>query len=112
MKNEEEYIKEKMGRQNPFTVPDGYFESFSAKMMERLPEKQAKVRPLRRWYYAAACACIALFGASVFLMQADGDEAVVASATEHEMYDASYVDEAVDYAMVDNQDIYACLVNE
>jgi flagellar basal body-associated protein FliL len=41
-----------------FTVPENYFEDFSAKMIQQLPEKKSKVIPLfairKAWMYAAA----------------------------------------------------------
>jgi len=41
-----------------FTVPENYFEDFSAKMMQRLPENEPKIISLfarkKTWMYAAA----------------------------------------------------------
>jgi flagellar basal body-associated protein FliL len=45
-----------------FTVPENYFEDFSAKMMQQLPEKESKVIPLfarrKAWMYAAAAVVV------------------------------------------------------
>ena len=115
--NEETYIKSRMGTKNPFTVPEGYFDSFTARMMEQLPErtvaeapKRARTLSLRPWMYAAACAVMVLFSATVYFSQtetAGTPEQVVASTSVE-----NYLDEAADYAMVDNHDIYACLASE
>ena len=45
MENEEKYIREKAGRENPFRVPEGYFEQLTERVMSQLPEN-AKVTPL------------------------------------------------------------------
>ena len=39
MMNNEEYIKKRIGKGNPFKVPDGYFASFTSDIMSRLPEQ-------------------------------------------------------------------------
>ena len=54
--NEEKYIEEKVGRRNPFTVPEGYFDTFADQLMASLPERQPRAKhvwmlPMR---YAAA----------------------------------------------------------
>ena len=58
--NEEKYIEEQVGRRNPFTVPEGYFDTFADQLMASLPERQPRakqvwLRPLR---YAAAVVCV------------------------------------------------------
>ncbi|MDR2146122.1 MAG: hypothetical protein LBE91_06670 [Tannerella sp.] len=40
MEHNTDKLEKLMGR-NPFRAPDGYFENFADKMMNRLPEKQA-----------------------------------------------------------------------
>ena len=93
--NEEKYIEEQVGRRNPFTVPEGYFDTFADQLMASLPERQPRtkyvwLRPLR---YAAA------------VRQPIQAEAIQVSS------DVAF-DEAADYAMIDNYDIYACLSEE
>jgi hypothetical protein len=113
--NEEKYIEEQVGRRNPFTVPEGYFDNFADQMMASLPERQSRaqhvwLRPMR---YAAAVVCVLAMGAMAwFALSSSPDvhqplqvEAVQVSG------DAAF-DEATDYAMIDNYDIYACLSEE
>ena len=62
---EEDILKEKYGTENPFKVPEGYFEQFTANLMNQLPEqletKKRKISSLNLWririagYAAAAC---------------------------------------------------------
>ena len=63
--NEEKYIEEKVGRRNPFTVPEGYFDTFADQLMASLPERQPRAKhvwmlPMR---YAAAVVCVLAMGA-------------------------------------------------
>jgi len=122
MLNEEKYISEKIGKRNPFTVPEGYFEQLTGTIMSKLPDatdtpvtakpepvrQPALIRRLRPWV-AAACICGAIICAAAYLYSSN-----TTSANQEELADATYsdayIDEAADYAMVDNQDIYAYLL--
>ena len=37
--NAEDELRKKIGKENPFKVPEGYFADFTSKMMDKLPEK-------------------------------------------------------------------------
>ena len=37
---EEDKIQKKIGTENPFRVPEGYFENLTSEVMNRLPEKE------------------------------------------------------------------------
>ena len=124
MMNEEEYLKSKVGNRNPFTVPEGYFEQLTQQVMDRIPAATQEVKPapkktvfkqLRPWLYAAACVCVGVFTAGVlFNSQNDNSKELEQMATlEQEninYYSDNYIDEEADYAMFDNQEIYACLL--
>ena len=118
MMNEEEYLSTRMGKRNPFTVPEGYFEQLTAQVMDQLPEKKpAKVAVMKRirpWLYAAACVCVGVFIAAIaFNRQTEdlqGQQQMANIGQENVYYSDSYIDEAADYAMIDNQEIYSCLL--
>ncbi|MCR4602128.1 MAG: hypothetical protein K5683_01170 [Prevotella sp.] len=133
MMNEEEYLNRKLGRNNPFSVPEGYFEQLTDQIMSKLPEeksqndqtpgnskpeKTAIIRRLRPWLYAAACICVGVFIAAIAFN--NDNEKVrkqmqIATAEQESVesyYSDNYVEEEADYAMVDNQDIYAYLLAE
>ena len=124
MMNEEEYLKSKVGNRNPFTVPEGYFEQLAQQVIDRIPAATQEVKPapkktvfkqLRPWLYAAACVCVGVFTAGVlFNSQNDNSKELEQMATlEQEninYYSDNYIDEEADYAMFDNQEIYACLL--
>jgi hypothetical protein len=114
MMNEELYIKSRMGDKNPFRVPEGYFDNFTAGMMQMLPEQEAPKKSLivrlRPLMYAAACLLVAIFTVAVYFSEPDTSRQNVASVVEPaDTYD---VDEAADYMMADNNDIYALLASE
>ena len=126
MINEEIYLNSKLGKKNPFTVPEGYFEQLTAQVMECLPEKPqqqkkktAVIKQLRPWLYAAACVCVGVFIAALAFNN-DNEQVrkqmQMATAEQENVegyyYSDNYIDEEADYAMVDTQDIYAYLLAE
>jgi len=120
MTNEELYLQEKVGKGTPFRVPEGYFEQLTSQVMSQLPDKpshddvqagtRAKVVMLRRWLYAAACvaAIVVLSLTFAFNNRQDAADQRPLTATVSAV-DNDYMDEAVDYAMIDNAEIYAYL---
>lgn len=106
---EEKFLEERMTKQNPFRVPEGYFESFADHVMEQLPPQQQKAKhmPLRPWMYAAACLLVAVFCVAVYFSRID--TAVTTSEMSQMAVTDTYMEEAADYVMIDNTDIYACL---
>ena len=118
--NEEKYIEERVGKRNP----EGYFDSFADRMMQQLPERPVSVEAspkmrkpaltvrMRPWLYAAACALVLVV--SVWLWQSVPDASVATqpaaqlAAQQEQTVDETF-DEAADYMMLDNQDIYTYL---
>jgi hypothetical protein len=118
MMNEEEYIRNKMGNKCSFRVPDGYFEQLTARVMSQLPEERAQQKPalvkrLRPLLYAAACICIAVFSVAIYFNHKDAEQQQVAAINAPQQdvyYTDTYIDEAADYAMLDNEEIYYSLL--
>ena len=106
--NEETYLKETVGTRNAFQVPDGYFEQLTQRVIQQLPERQqsrSRLVALRPWIYSAAASLlIALAGVTFYFQQQDAESQELTANV-----DASYIDEAVDYALIDNTEIYAYL---
>ena len=122
MEQEEKILMEQFGRQNPFRVPEGYFDSLTERVMTQLPERvvkqQTERKPksrlvaLRPWLYAAACfAAVAVLGLTYHFRQAETTQQVAATEITAPAPDNSYVDDAADYAMLDNVEIYAYLAD-
>ena len=123
MTNEELYLKTRITNENPFRVPEGYFDRLTADVMARLPERQSenpkeektarRIQLRRSWLAAASVAVVAIVGTLVYFNRlnpadtADKQVAAVAAPVSD-----SYIDEAADYLMIDHQDIYACLTSE
>ena len=118
MTNEEKYLRERVGQKNPFRTPEGYFDQFTANIMAQLPEKplaavpqqpvaKKVAMPIRHWFYAAACVAALLVTAFSFhFHEADTVQ------PKHVAVSETYIDEAADYAMLDNMDIYQLLAEE
>ena len=113
--NEEKYIQEQVGRRNPFTVPEGYFDIFADQLMASLPERQPRARRiwLRPLRYAAAVVCVLAMGAMCwFALSSSPDAPQPMQAEAVQVSGDVAFEEAADYAMIDNYDIYACLSEE
>ncbi len=139
MMNEEDYVRERMGDRNPFTVPEGYFDQLAAQIIDRLPadataggqqtvsstlgpqqlasaggqgRRKAIIKHLRPMLYAAACVALAVFGVTVYLNRDNLSDSQQHLAQQQETvtYSDNYIDEAADYAMLDKDDIYASLM--
>ena len=109
---EEKYIEELVGKRNPFVVPEGYFEHLTADVMQSLPERRPRAKTIwmRPVFYAAASVCALFVCATVWLSWPKSStmpQGQVAEVVQEP--DEAFFDEAADYMMLDNQDIYACL---
>ena len=137
MSNEELYLKERVGTANHFTVPKGYFEQLTEQVMHQLPEldtlelpeeqpttvtvplttterkanggKHGMLIKLRPWLYAAAC--VSALAVMVFSLHNNGQTSGEPTLAASSVVDEEFMDEAADYAMLDNMDIYACLAD-
>lgn len=115
---EEDNILRKAGVKNPFKVPEGYFESLTSEVMNRLPQKEPveckrptlwqKVKP---WVYMAAM----FAGAALIIRIAPGvqksnSEAVAVDDSEKEM---EYINVVVDNSMLDDDySLYVYLTDD
>ena len=103
-----------MGKKNPFTVPEGYFDQLANQVIGQLPKeeerKPAMLRRLRPLLYAAACTGLAIFGISIYLNDNASEQMPTETALQETFYNDSFIDDAADYAMLDNDDIYSNLL--
>lgn len=135
MIKEEQILKSRYGTQSPFRVPEGYFDELASRVMASVPESQpaldmqsesasqgARIVPMWRRAVVSKVAVIAgvvllLGGASIgigtSLSSRQAGKSVASGGWASVMHseDSSF-DEAADYAMLDNQDIYASLLSE
>jgi hypothetical protein len=114
MDKETKILEEKFGKAQPFKVPDGYFDSFVNDLMDKLPEDHARViemrpnklRLYRPFAVAAASICVAIFSIGMYLHSSESAENKQ-MVEAHNTQSYSAIDEAVDYTMMDNLDMYA-----
>ena len=111
-------------KQNPFKVPEGYFDSLNTRIMENVArqasaqknEKPAQAKNVRmhvlRW--AAACACVLVIGVSAVLFTFKDTDTSEAPATAQQSFFTSddAFNQAADYTMLDNHDMYQMLAEE
>lgn len=72
---EEKSILRKIGTKNPFTVPEGYFESFPQELMSKLPEKEPLLsvseptlwQRVKPWIYMTAMFCGIMLSVRIFV---------------------------------------------
>ena len=117
---EEDILLKKLGKENSFKVPDGYFENLTSEVMNKLPEKEKvvfKEEPVSTWtrlkplLYLAAMfvgAALIIRVASTDKPAAADDVAVTEVDTEVVVSD-EMIDVAVDRAMLDDYSLYVYL---
>ena len=119
---EEDILKTSFGKENPFRVPEGYFDTLESRIMNNLPEEKASTRTVAKeiplWRrlrpYVAAAAFIGVMAGGYLIYQRHAPEAPlpendVAGMMQSDDYN---IDTAVDYAMLDNEDFYAYIAGE
>jgi len=113
IENEDRELRELVGSRNPFTVPEGFFDKLQQDVMASVPEVQKKrTWSLKPWLGVAASVCILFVAGGYFYQQKIAEEGVLtADVEETQMADGNdYYDEASAYIMMDNDDLYTCLM--
>ena len=123
MNYEEKELQARFGKENPFRVPEGYFDQLTDRVMAQLPEREqqaeqislsdrhpkSRLVALRPWFYAAACTIAVVVMGVTFLSHDSAEEQPLASTSTTTNTESQYIDDAADYVMLDNAEIYACL---
>ena len=109
---------------NPFRVPEGYFESLTERVMQQIPEESAEkvavTIPLwRRFGFRVAAAVIFIFvGVGSFYLfhqnveAQQNTQATASVEVVNHNQSATTIDQVADYIMCDNHDMYAYLSGE
>lgn len=119
---EDTELKNRLGNENPFKVPEGYFENIVPEIMKQLPEAKVqesseismweKVKP---WVYMVAMFCGLMFGLRVMMMDKPLSRDTVSSNVS--MTDTvqgipdEYIDPILDQAMMDDYTLYMYLTD-
>ncbi len=115
--NEEKKILKKFGKDNHFTVPEGYFDTLTSRIMSNIPAEETKVvsigtRRRTGWMKWVGLAAACMTGAVVCINMLDSTdrtgEQPYANNTQsaYGTYSSDYQEEMLDYAMVDYNDVY------
>lgn len=120
--NEEKKILKQFGRENNFTVPDGYFDTLTSRIMSNIPDEETKIisiAPKRKtsWIKWTGLVAACMAGAVIGIFALEQTEktsnnqpytsSVQAVNTQTGSdYQENYQEEMLDYAMVDYNDVY------
>jgi hypothetical protein len=123
MMKRDKFLEAKFGHDNHFSVPDGYFDDFATRLMEQIPEEDNRkivLRPRKsghivtmrlRIIIAAACLCAAIFSVSGYMLFSPSptpqQTSNVSADKAMQPSGAAALQQVADYAMLDNNDIYA-----
>ena len=99
--NEEKVLLERCGRENPFRVPEGYFDTLPEKVMNRLPRRRRRSTLWLNWSVAAVLiGCVGLATFKIYDSPASQSALVSQDADDEE-----YIEEALNYSMINNLEI-------
>lgn len=112
--NELKYLEDKFSHDTGFTVPDGYFEGLTARVMSQLPEAATPPRRRRNVWLrpmiaaAASLALIIAMAATILSPSArqSQKQPVVAHNAKADTHEDA-IDATADYIMMDRDDIYS-----
>lgn len=110
MKKEETDLLKRCGTENPFTVPEGYFECFTEQLIEKLPEREAQPAPkltlwtrVKPWVYMAAMFCGLMLSVRMFVGEKQSQSPAAASeTTDFTEVPDEYIDPIVNQTMMDD----------
>lgn len=116
----EKDIINRCGKQNPFSVPEGYFDNLTARVMANIPAEETKVisiTPAKKFSWkgwtslAAACivgtvVCVNVYNNKTSSIDSSKLMSNVTASANEESYDEAYRQEVLNYAMVDYNDVY------
>lgn len=112
------FLEKTVGKAQPFKVPDGYFEGLSEQIMANLPKEDARVIALRpnKWRIyrplaiAAASVAVAIFSVGMYLHSSESQPSEKFTQLPASSSYSAF-DQAADYTMLDNEDVYAYLAD-
>lgn len=109
---EEDFLKQKFGKKNPFAVPDNYFEELTDKVMSQLPDPPAEKlqlepsrwQKLKPWVYMAAMFVGAALIIKVVSFSMQKNE--VHQLMHDDAAQCQYIENLVDEAMLSDYELY------
>lgn len=115
----EDNLLRKVGTENPFRVPDQYFEDFTQELMNKLPEKEPMTsmpeitfwQRVKPWIYMTAMFCGIMLSVKIFVGNPSKDEFPVISQTEVENLPDEDLEIMIDRIMMDDYTLYQYLTD-
>ncbi len=92
-----------------FTIPDGYFDTFSEKILARLPEQEPKVISIfssrKTWYFAAAAVLILMLSVPLYTKYATQQQEIDSSTLENYLAYQSNISEEEIVNLLQQEDL-------
>ncbi|MGC4039857.1 MAG: hypothetical protein QM710_03435 [Flavobacterium sp.] len=92
-----------------FTIPDGYFETFSEKMLEQVPRQKPKVVPFfnyrKAWYYAAAAMIILMVSFPLYMRYSANQQEIDSTTLENYLAYNSNISEDQIVDLLEQEDL-------
>lgn len=119
--SDESKLKDKVGTENPFRVPEGYFASFQQQLLASLPERAAaapapvraslwtKARP---WLSAAAIVCGVVLAVGVYSSLQHPRQEALADGVEQSVLSDDEMSEYMATSFFDEYTLYTYLTGE
>ena len=115
----EDNILRKVGTQNPFRVPENYFEDFTQELMNKLPEKEPilclseptlwqRVKP---WVYMTAMFCGIMLSVRIFVGDPQKDDFPITQADAEVLPEEEW-ETLIRRTSVDDYALYELLLTE
>lgn len=114
-------LNQTVGKKNPFTVPEGYFDDFEKRLLAGIqtgvkPQRGTIFRRLRPALWAACASAAAICGAVYMAVRPtavkQADRTAAGSSTYIQYNADMAIDQASDFAMLDNGDFYSYVSGE
>lgn len=115
----EDKLLRKVGTKNPFRVPDSYFEEFTPKLMDMLPEKEPMMpmpevtlwQRVKPWIYMTAMFCGIMLSVRIFVGEPQKNEFPEFTQAEKEKITDEEWETIVSRTLMDDYDIYQFLTD-
>lgn len=92
-----------------FTTPDGYFDTFSDKILAQLPKQETKVISLfssrKTWYFAAAAVLVLMLSIPVFNKYSTNQEEIDSATLENYIAYQSNISEEEIVNLLEQEDL-------
>jgi hypothetical protein len=113
-------LLENINKKNPFTVPEGYFENLTTRIMDTLPEKNIEDAPVKigvwkkvtPWIYSAAMLCGIAFGIRLYLGYDQSLHEDFSAAAHQRSESVPVSEEDILISGVSNYELFEYLYNE